>query len=70
MKKLKERHQFLEDKVAELEEHIATHERELAHFKSVDETLRVNGIVESSKRELQSVMTEWEQIGSQIEALA
>ncbi len=70
VKKLRERHQLLEDKVSELEEQIATHERELAHFKSVDETLRVNGIVESSKRELQSVMTEWEQIGSQIEAMA
>ncbi len=70
VKKLKERHQFLEDKVAQLEEHIANHERELAHFKSVDETLRVNGIVESGRLELQNVMAEWEQIGSQIESLA
>lgn len=69
VKKLKERHQLLEDKVATLEEHIANHERELAHFKSVDETLRVNQIVESSKLELQEVMSEWEQIGSQIETL-
>ena len=69
VKKLKERHQFLEDKVAQLEEHIANHERELAHFKSVDETLRVNGIVESGRLELQNVMSEWEQIGSQIESL-
>ncbi len=70
VKKLKERHQLLEDKVAALEEQIANNERELAHFKSVDETLRVNGIVESSKMELQTVMSEWEQIGSQIEAMA
>jgi len=69
VKKLKERHQLLEDKVATLEEHIANYERELAHFKSVDETLRVNQIVESSKLELQEVMSEWEQIGSQIETL-
>ena len=69
VKKLKERHQMLEDKVAALEEQIANHERELAHFKSVEETLRVNGIVESSKVELQTVMSEWEQIGSQIEAM-
>ncbi len=70
VKKLKERHQMLEDKVSQLEEHIANHERELAHFKSVDETLRVNGIVESGRVELQNVMTEWEQIGAQIEAMA
>ena len=70
VKKLRERHQMLEDKVAALEEQIANHERELAHFKSVEETLRVNGIVESSKVELQTVMSEWEQIGSQIEAMA
>ena len=70
VKKLKERHQMLEDKVAALEERIANGERELAHFKSVEETLRVNSIVESSKMELQSVMSEWEQIGSQIEAFA
>ena len=70
VKKLKERHQMLEDKVAQLEEHIANHERELATFKSVDETLRVNGIVESGRLELQNVMAEWEQIGSQIEAMA
>ncbi len=70
VKKLKERHQILEDKVAQLEEHIANHERELAHFKSVDETLRVNGIVESGRVELQNVMTEWEQIGAQIESMA
>ena len=69
IKKLKERHQLLEDKVAQLEEHIANHERELAHFKSVDETLRVNGIVESGRLELQNTMAEWEQIGSQIEAM-
>jgi len=69
IKKLKERHQVLEDKVAKLEEDIANHERELAHFKSVEETLRVNRVVEDGRTQLQTLMSEWEQLGAQIETL-
>ncbi|MDQ6678321.1 MAG: ABC-F family ATP-binding cassette domain-containing protein [Acidobacteriota bacterium] len=69
IKKLKERHQALEDKVAKLEEDIANHERELAHFKSVEETLRVNRIVEDGRTQLQTLLSEWEQLGGQIETL-
>ena len=68
LKQMRDRHQALEERVASLEEEIAQYERDLSDFKSVEETMRLNGLVESRRADLAAVMSEWEQVGELIEA--
>jgi ATP-binding cassette subfamily F protein 3 len=67
LKKLQDRLKEVEQKVAALESEIARHETELADFKSVDETMRLTGLVTARREELNSRVAEWEQLSAEIE---
>ena len=68
LKQMHDRHQSIENRVAALEDEIAAHELELGNFKSVEETQRVNQLVETRRADLQKLMNEWEQVAELIQA--
>jgi len=65
---MKERRHAIEDEVTRLEVEIADYEAALANFVSVDETKRVNELLEARKSDLEALMNEWEEVAQSIEA--
>jgi hypothetical protein len=47
---------------------IADYETELANFVSVEETKRVNELLEARRSDLEALMFEWEEVAQMIEA--
>jgi ATP-binding cassette subfamily F protein 3 len=68
LQKMKDRHRDIEQKVASMEEQIADVERQLADFKSVEETVRLNHLIEERRENLRKLMAEWEEVAELIEA--
>ncbi len=68
LKQMHERHQAIETRVALLEDEISKHEQELGRFKSVEETVRLNQLVESRRADLEALMAEWEQVAELIQS--
>jgi ATP-binding cassette subfamily F protein 3 len=68
LRQLKERCQAIEEQVARLEAELAGYEGALATFKSAEETMRLTGLIESRRTELDSLLGEWEDLSQQIEA--
>jgi ATP-binding cassette subfamily F protein 3 len=68
LQKMKDRHREIEQRVASIEEELARDERALADFKSVEETLRLNHMVEERRKSLEKLMAEWEEVAELIEA--
>ncbi len=69
-RKLQDRLKQVEQQVANLESEIAQHEAALADFKSVDETLRLNDLVNARRKELEARVAEWEGLSGELEASA
>jgi ATP-binding cassette subfamily F protein 3 len=67
LQKLRDRLSAVEKQVAALEAEIATHETALADFKSVEETVRLNDLVNARRRELESRVAEWESLSAELE---
>jgi ATP-binding cassette subfamily F protein 3 len=67
LQKMKDRHREIEKKVAAIEEEIARNEAALIDFKSVEETLRLNHLIEEQRTSLQKLMDEWEEVAELIE---
>jgi predicted DNA-binding protein YlxM (UPF0122 family) len=65
---MKERRRAIEDEVTRLEVEIADYEAALASFKSAEETIRISELVTARRRDLNALMSEWEQVAEQIEA--
>ena len=68
LRQMKERRRSIEDEVTRLEVEIAEYERELAGFQSAEITMQVNDLLTSRRQDLESLMTEWEQVAETIEA--
>ena len=68
LRQMKERRRAIEDEVTRLEVEIADYERALANFKSVEETIRLTGLLTARRGDLESLMSEWEQVAESIEA--
>ncbi|HET9840119.1 MAG TPA: ABC-F family ATP-binding cassette domain-containing protein [Candidatus Angelobacter sp.] len=68
LRQMKDRLQEVEEKIARLEAAIAAAETSLQNFVSVEETRIQTELLEYSKSELQRAMTEWEELGQQLEA--
>ena len=69
-KKLRERLAEVEQEVASLESEIQQHEAALSDFKSVDESLRVNDLLMSTRGKLELKVTEWERLSAELEESA
>jgi len=54
--------------VTKLEAEIADYEAALGNFVSVEETQRVSGLLDARRRDLASLLAEWEEVAQTIEA--
>ncbi|MGA2434629.1 MAG: ABC-F family ATP-binding cassette domain-containing protein, partial [Bryobacteraceae bacterium] len=68
LQQFEDRCRTIEAEIARLETEAAGYETELADFKSVEETLRLNGLLGERRGQLEALMAEWEEISSQIAA--
>ena len=68
LRQMKDRRRAIEDEVTRLEVEIADYETELANFVSVEETKRVNELLEARRSDLEALMFEWEEVAQLIEA--
>jgi ATP-binding cassette, subfamily F, member 3 len=68
LRQMKQRRHAIEDEVTRLEVEIADYEAALANFVSVDETKRVNELLEARRSDLEALMNEWEEVAQLIEA--
>jgi ATP-binding cassette subfamily F protein 3 len=69
LRQMQQRQEEIEAAVARLEAEIAQTEAELASFKSAEETIRLSGLLDDRRRELQSRMAEWEEVAQGIAAM-
>jgi ATP-binding cassette, subfamily F, member 3 len=67
LRQMQDRQGAIEEEVSKLETEIADYERELSNFVSVEETTRVNELLEARRSDLENLMEEWEEIGQAIE---
>jgi ATP-binding cassette subfamily F protein 3 len=67
-KQMQERAQELEEEISGLEAAIAACESSLQNFVSAEETARLSRDLEKNRGQLQERVTEWEQIGQELEA--
>ncbi|MGD0363731.1 MAG: hypothetical protein ABSC93_22850, partial [Bryobacteraceae bacterium] len=68
LRQLKQRRREIEDEVTRLEVEIADYEHGLANFTSVDETVRVNDLLNARRNDLINLLAEWEDVAQTIEA--
>jgi len=64
---MKERQGEIEEEVSRLEAEIADCEAALSNFVSAEETRRVSDLLDARRADLESLMTEWEQVAQAIE---
>ena len=70
VEKMRDRLREVEQQVAELESEIQQNEAALAEFTSVEETIRLNELVTSRRKELEARVAEWEELSAEIETNA
>jgi ATP-binding cassette, subfamily F, member 3 len=68
LRQMKERRREIEDEVGKLEVEIADYESALGHFVSVEETSRVSDLLSARRKELETLLAEWEGVAQTIEA--
>ena len=69
-RKMRDRLKEVEERIAALESEIRQHEGGLADFKSVEETVRVTGLLDHCRKDLEARVAEWEELTSELEASA
>jgi len=67
LRQMRERQDSIEIEVAKLEAGIAECEAALSNFVSVEETVRVNSLLEERRADLGALMAEWEEVSHSIE---
>ncbi len=70
LRQMKERRRAIEDEVTRLEVEIADCERALTDFKSAEHSMLMSDLLAARRQDLESLMTEWEQVSEAIEASA
>lgn len=70
LEKLRQQCRSLEEQIAKSEADIAAIEADLANFRSADESIRLTQTLDARRASLETLMTEWEQVSTQIEANA
>jgi ATP-binding cassette subfamily F protein 3 len=68
LQQMKARQGVIEETVQKLEREIANYESGLANFRSVEETARLTELVSTRRRDLQNLLSEWEEVAETIEA--
>jgi ATP-binding cassette, subfamily F, member 3 len=68
LRKMKERRGEIEAEVTKLEAEIVDYETALSNFISVEETTRVTALLDARRKDLEGLMTEWEEVAQLIES--
>ncbi|HUI54407.1 MAG TPA: ABC-F family ATP-binding cassette domain-containing protein [Bryobacteraceae bacterium] len=68
LRQMRERQRDIEIEVSKLEAEIADYEAALGNFVSVDETVRVNDLLNARRADLQTLLGEWEEVAQSLEA--
>jgi ATP-binding cassette subfamily F protein 3 len=68
LRQMKERSRAIEDEITRLEVEIADYEAALGNFVNAEETKRMTELLEARRADLESLMTEWEDVAQLIEA--
>jgi ATP-binding cassette subfamily F protein 3 len=68
LRRMRERQDSIEIEVAKLEAGIAECEAALSNFVSMEESVRVNGLLEARRADLAGLLEEWEEVSHSIEA--
>ena len=68
VKKVQDRLKEVEQRVATLEHEIAQYETALGDFKSVEETMRLTDLVSARRTELETTVSEWEELSAALES--
>ncbi len=68
LRQMKERSRAIEDEITRLEVEIADYEAALGNFVNAEETKRMTELLEARRADLESLMTEWEEVAQLIEA--
>jgi ATP-binding cassette subfamily F protein 3 len=68
LRQMKERQGEIEEEVTRVEAEIANYESALGNFVSPEETQRISNLLDARRTDLASLMTEWEDVASAIEA--
>jgi len=68
LRQMKQRRREIEEEVTRLETEIADYELALGKFVSVEETMRVNNLLGSRRKDLENLLEEWEEVAEAIEA--
>jgi ATP-binding cassette, subfamily F, member 3 len=67
LRQLQERAESIESEVARMEAEVAGYEAELSDFKNAEESVRMMGVLERRRADLEALMSEWEDVSNQIE---
>ncbi len=67
LRQMKDRRHAIEDEVTRLEVEIADYELALGNFVSTEETKRLSELLNARRSDLQTLMTEWEEVAQLIE---
>ncbi len=67
LRQLRERAGTIEEEVERLETEIASYESELADFKSAEESVRVAALLDERRKQLSSLLGEWETVSAEID---
>ena len=67
VRRMKERHQGLEEEITRCEVEIATQESDLGTFKSATESIRLVKLVERNRKRLDELIREWEELSRTLE---
>jgi ATP-binding cassette, subfamily F, member 3 len=67
LRQLQERSESLEQEIARMEAEVAGYESELSDFRSAEESVRVMGVLDRRRADLEALMSEWEDVSNQIE---
>jgi ATP-binding cassette subfamily F protein 3 len=68
LRQMKERRKEIEEEVTRLETEIADYETALSNYVSAEETRRVGELLDARRKDLESLMAEWEDVAQSIEA--
>ncbi len=68
LRQIKERQRAIEDEVTRLEVEIADFEAALSNFQTAEHSIEIAELLESRRRDMKDLMTEWEDVSQTIEA--
>jgi predicted DNA-binding protein YlxM (UPF0122 family) len=65
---MRDRQRAIEDEITRLEVEIADFEQALSHYQSADQSIEIAEILEARRKDMTSLMAEWEDVSETIEA--